>query len=107
LFPSFVEGFGKVFLEAMSRGLCVVAADNSGARDVISHGKDGFLVPTGDLVQMTRTCVALLKSTESMQAISRLAAARAHEFSWDRVARESAAFYEVLLKAKDRCLAGF
>src|SRR5262249_11633945 len=33
LMPSFFEGFGKVFLEAMSRGLCVIAANNGGARD--------------------------------------------------------------------------
>ncbi|MGA8807684.1 MAG: glycosyltransferase family 4 protein, partial [Thermoanaerobaculia bacterium] len=33
LFPSFFEGFGKAFLEAMSRGLCVVASDAGAMHD--------------------------------------------------------------------------
>ena len=35
LFPSFFEGFGKAFIEAMSRGLVVIASKNGGMRDVI------------------------------------------------------------------------
>ncbi len=35
LFPSFTEGFGKAFVEAMARGLAVVATVQGGARDVI------------------------------------------------------------------------
>ena len=52
LFPSFFEGFGKAFLEAMSRGLVVVASNNGGMRDVIKDGQSGFLVKTGDWRQM-------------------------------------------------------
>jgi len=49
LFPSFFEGAAKAVLEAMARGLCVVAADTGGMRDYIEHGEDGFLVPVGDV----------------------------------------------------------
>ena len=48
LFPSFFEGFGKAFLEAMSRGLVVLASNNGGMRDVIKNGQNGFLFNTGD-----------------------------------------------------------
>ena len=52
LFPSFFEGFGKAFLEAMSRGLVVVASNNGGMRDVIKDGQSGFLANTGDWRRM-------------------------------------------------------
>ena len=42
LFPSFYEGFGKAFLEAMARGLCVIASSTGGMRDIIQDGKSGF-----------------------------------------------------------------
>ena len=48
LFPSFFEGFGKACLEAMSRGLVVIASNNGGMRDVIKDGQSGFLAKTGD-----------------------------------------------------------
>ena len=43
--PSQKEGFGIVFLEAMSYGLPVVAARAAGALDVIQDGVTGLLVP--------------------------------------------------------------
>jgi glycosyltransferase involved in cell wall biosynthesis len=39
------EGFGLVFLEAMDRGLPVVAYDRGGQRDFLSDGVTGGLVP--------------------------------------------------------------
>src|SRR5258705_12524764 len=50
LFPSFFEGFGKAFLEAMSRGLCVVASDAGGMHDIIENGRNGIVVAPGDVI---------------------------------------------------------
>lgn len=43
--PSPNEGFGIVFLEAMSYGLPVVAGRAGGTLDVVRHGETGLLVP--------------------------------------------------------------
>jgi glycosyltransferase involved in cell wall biosynthesis len=94
LFPSFFEGFGKAFLEAMTRGMCVVAADNGGARDVIASGADGVLVRTGDAVATASACAELLGSPSRAARMSEAAAAKARGYTWERVARETAAFYE-------------
>ncbi len=45
--PSFHEGFGIVYLEAMGQGLVPVASSNGGASAVIDDGIDGFLVAPG------------------------------------------------------------
>lgn len=102
LFPSFVEGFGKAFLEAMARGLCVVAASNSAVRDVITDRRDGMLVSTGDFGRMVDRVLELSGSQELANEISRAAVRCAHSYTWDRVARETAAFYNVRLEAKQR-----
>lgn len=96
LFPSFFEGFGKAFLEAMSRGLCVVAADTGGMRDVIAHGRSGVLVPAGDEVALADAALALIRDPARAEAMSAAAARTAREYSWERVARETLAFYERL-----------
>ena len=100
LFPSFFEGFGKVFLEAMSRGLCVVAADNGGARDLISNGVDGILATTGDVKAIVDACLRLLRDPQTAARMSRAAASTARSYTWDRVARETIAFYENRIAAK-------
>jgi glycosyltransferase involved in cell wall biosynthesis len=104
LFPSFFEGFGKAFLEAMSRGLCVVAADNGGAHDVITHETDGFLTPTGDVEAMTSRCLRLINNPYEAIRIARAAAETARSYTWERVARETVAFYEDRIEAKARQL---
>ena len=94
LFPSYVEGYGKVFLEAMSRGLCVIASDTSGARDAITNGRDGVLVPVGDAGRMVSEVRAL--DLDRAGAMSAAAAATTRRYTWDRAARETEAFFERL-----------
>jgi glycosyltransferase involved in cell wall biosynthesis len=43
--PSQYEGFGIVYLEAMGFGVPVIASSAGAAREIVTDGKDGFLVP--------------------------------------------------------------
>jgi glycosyltransferase involved in cell wall biosynthesis len=99
LFPSFAEGFGKVFLEAMARGLCVVASRVGGMRDILRDGLTGHCVEPGDGGGFCR-CILQLLESGAMDGMSRAAAEAARAYSWDRVARETAAFYQSLLDRK-------
>ncbi len=102
LFPSFAEGFGKVFLEAMSRGLCVVAADNGGSHDVIVHGVSGMLSPTGCVETMVSQCLELAEPSQQAYEISVAAAECARSYSWERVAKGTVSFYNERLNAKSQ-----
>lgn len=44
IFPSYYESFGKLIVESLSNGVPVVANKAFGAKDIISHKSDGFLV---------------------------------------------------------------
>jgi len=102
LFPSFFEGFGKAFLEAMSRGLCVVASDAGGMHDVITSGTDGVLVPPGDANAVADSVLAIVRDPAHASAMSAAAALTARRYTWGRVARELTAFYENRLSAMRR-----
>ena len=47
ILPSHYEGHPKVFIEAMSCGATVIGADSPGIREIINHGKNGWLCGTG------------------------------------------------------------
>lgn len=45
ILPSVTEGFGICALEAMSYGRPVIVTEGAGSHELITHGKDGFVVP--------------------------------------------------------------
>lgn len=100
LFPSFFEGFGKAWLEAMARGLVVIASREGGAIDCIDSWGDGVLVPVGDAKQITNSYSRLRAAPAMAVQMGVQAAAKAREFSWDRVARETTDFYQRLIDFK-------
>ena len=61
VFPSLFEGFGLVVTEAMSQGTPVVTTERTCGPDIITHGRDGWIVPAGSaapLVGLFETFVA-------------------------------------------------
>ena len=51
VFPSLTEGFSNALLEAMARGLPVIATDVGAARDMIENS-GGIIVPVHDVNAM-------------------------------------------------------
>jgi glycosyltransferase involved in cell wall biosynthesis len=98
LFPSLFEGFGKAFIEAMTRGLCVVAADNGGMHDVITSRVNGILERTGDCDSMAEACLALIDDASVFLQMSAAARSNALNYTWDKVGTETVEFYERLLR---------
>lgn len=98
LFPSFYEGAGKACLEAMSRGLCVVASDVGAMRDYIQDGSSGRLVPAGDVDALVAGVNGFGNDLDRAIACSGAARARARDFTWSRCAAQIADFARDLLR---------
>jgi phosphatidylinositol alpha-1,6-mannosyltransferase len=77
--PSKKEGFGIVFLEAMSMGLPCIAANHGGTPEVIEHGESGFLIEYGDVEQLVFYLRALTLSAGLYEEMSLAARKRATE----------------------------
>ena len=62
--PSWNEGLGCVYLEAMSSGKPVVACRGQGIEELIEHGKNGWLIPVDGLEELVQGLSVLLGSPE-------------------------------------------
>jgi len=66
--PSQAEPFGLVTLEAMARGVPVVATWSGGSREIVRDGVDGLLVPPGDPEALAAALHRLLEDHEARAA---------------------------------------
>jgi phosphatidyl-myo-inositol dimannoside synthase len=71
--PSKNEGFGIVFLEAMTAGLPCIGANHGGTPEVIKHGETGFLIEYGDAEQLVTYLRAIVESPDLYYSLSRAA----------------------------------
>jgi len=62
LLPSEQESFGLVCLEAMSCGVPVVATNVGGVKEVVEHGRTGFLHDPFDIEAMAASILQLLRN---------------------------------------------
>ena len=58
--PSLRDGLPNALLEGMACGNAVVATDAGGMPDVLRHGVNGHMVPTGDIEGLARGMVELI-----------------------------------------------
>ncbi len=100
LFPSLFEGAGKVSLEAMSRGMCVVASETGAMMDYIRSRQNGVLVPTGQVERIVNSVESLIRAPSACRRISRLARASAARYTWRRCAEQAVEFYRALQARK-------
>jgi glycosyltransferase involved in cell wall biosynthesis len=54
LMPSMFDGFGRVAIEAMARGMCVIVSSESGISTIIKDGQSGFVTAPGDVDMVVR-----------------------------------------------------
>jgi glycosyltransferase involved in cell wall biosynthesis len=63
-FPTYLETFGLVNLEAMNAGLPVISTDHSNIPEIVHDGRGGFLVPTEDPAALSTAILRLVDDGE-------------------------------------------
>ena len=90
VFPSLFEGFGLVLLEAMSRGLPVIATSHTAAPDLIADGVEGFIIPIRSPAAITEKLELLIRDPSRLAAMKVAARKKADAFTWQTYRRRLA-----------------
>jgi glycosyltransferase involved in cell wall biosynthesis len=87
------EGHPLVILEAMARGLPVVATRVGGIADTVRSGVNGFVVPVGDTTAVAGSLRALVNDPALRENMGRASRALSREFSVDRMVDRTLELY--------------
>lgn len=97
--PSRVDAFGIVYLEAWANRKPVIGARAGGVPEVIRDGKDGLLVPFGDIQGLSEAIGLLLEDDDLASCLGE----RGHRktmrlYTWDAIYRKVKGIYEELVR---------
>jgi glycosyltransferase involved in cell wall biosynthesis len=86
VFPSQFDTFGNVILEAFSQGMPVVAYNCKGPKDIIQHGRNGYLVNSID--EMSEQIVQHFSDRSLHPSMRREAVKRVMDYQAEPIMRE-------------------
>lgn len=97
VFPSRVETFGRVLIEAMAAGTPVLTTNALGCRDVIEMGKYGKMVGVDEVPGMVDGILELMNSPDDLAQLTSLGLERAAHHDWATIVDQYTTLYETLL----------
>lgn len=99
--PSWREGFGVVYLEAMAHGKPVIACRGEGIEDVVTNGETGLLAKPRDVDTLVEAIDFLLSNPEKAKAMGERARKLVLEnYTWEKNAEKTIKVYKEVLNVR-------
>lgn len=92
ILPSETESFGLAALEAMAAKTPVISTNTGGLPEVNIQGQTGYLSDLGDVQDMAKNAIQILKNTDTLERFKANAFQQAEKFTLDEVVPK----YEVI-----------
>lgn len=93
VFPSTTDTFGNVVLEAQASGIPAIVSDVGGPRDLVQHGKDGFVTKSLDSTELAGAIRTLVEDPSLRSHMGLAARGKVESRDWteafERFWRES------------------
>lgn len=96
--PSWDEGFGIVYLEAMASGKPIIGCAGEGLEDFVEHKRTGWLVKPRDVDSLVEALDYLLSNPEEAKAMGERARKVALQYTWEKNAERTIEVYKELLR---------
>jgi len=101
ILPSLEDGFAYVCAEAMACGLPVITTTNTGASELIEHGREGFIVPIRLPEAIANYLESLYRNEELRLEMSSAALRKAQsDLSWEYHSLQVCDLYDYLMGNK-------
>ncbi|MBQ2990755.1 MAG: glycosyltransferase [Clostridia bacterium] len=97
--PSWGEGYGIVYIEAMAAGCIAVGAEGEGIADTIRSGENGFLIPAGDIDAAESVMRRVFEDREACASLRERGRRDARELTWARNAQTVEEIYLKVLES--------
>ncbi len=98
IFPSVLESFGVVLIEAMAAGLPIIANNVPGCRDIIIDNKTGYLSKTNNDINTYLEKINLLMNNTSLaKKMKKRCLAESRKYDWEKICKEYLKLYEKIL----------
>lgn len=92
--PSVTEGWGLTVGEAMANGTPVIVTEGVGAKDMVTDGKDGFIVPIRNPDRIAELIKYFHDNPSEIKRMGRNARNKAKMFSWSKIEEQYVKLYE-------------
>ena len=95
--PSYAEGMPTVILEAMARGLAIIATDVGATRELVDAG-NGHLIPTLTIEVLQSALLAMSAlSDQDLDAMKVASLRRVSQYTWEQVSQNTVQSIEKVL----------
>ncbi|MDX6747284.1 N-acetyl-alpha-D-glucosaminyl L-malate synthase BshA [Polaribacter sp. PL03] len=100
LLPSQTESFGLAALEAMAAGTAVISTNTGGLPEVNIHGETGFLSDLGDIKDMAKNALSIVKDDATLERFKQNARKHTKQFSLESILPVYEEIYKSCYKSK-------
>lgn len=85
---SIMEGMPNALMEAVALGIPSISTDVSGARDIITDGESGYIVPVGDKDALAKRLIQLIESEETRKRFSEASVSVIDKFDKEKILKQ-------------------
>lgn len=99
--PSLEDGFGMVVTEAMASGMPVIVSENTGAKEIVKDGENGFIIPIKDDEAIREKIRYFQENPGEVKRMGKNARETAEKYTWDRYGEEIVEKYKQILAQEE------